>query len=151
MGSEGTREYHDFPSNFFLSHSVEKFHRGTFQCVTNFENRKILWIRESGEGGSIKIFRQLFFVSQWSKISWGNPVVFHYFRVSKKFMDKRGGGKEGEKEEVSKCSVESFLSHGAKIFVKEPFSVSLFSGTKMLGINHKKNWQDRDSNPEATA
>ena len=36
-------------------------------------------------------------------------------------MDKRGG-------EVSKFSVEYFLSQSAEKFVKEPFSVSLVSG-----------------------
>ena len=40
-----------------------------------------------------------------------------------------------EREGVSPFSVKTFLSHSAKTFVRESFSVSLFSGLKkMLGI-----------------
>ena len=44
-GGEGRREYHDFPSEVLLSHSAEKFRRGTIQCVTISMYRKILCFR----------------------------------------------------------------------------------------------------------
>ena len=48
----------------FLSHSAESFRRRTFHCFTNCRYRKCLDKR----GGSIKIFRRRFFVSQCRKI-----------------------------------------------------------------------------------
>ena len=60
-------------------------------------------------GGSIKIFRQNFSVSQCRKIPQGNPLLLHQFRVSKKFGKEEGGG-------VSRYSVENFLSHSAENF-----------------------------------
>ena len=77
-------------------------------------------------------------------------LCFRKFPVAKNFMDEvnKGAGKE----EVSEFSIECFLCHRAENFVKEPFSVSEnFWHRKMLGINHKNNWNDRDSNPEPTA
>ena len=59
-------------------------------------------------GGSIKIFRQNFSVSQCRKIPQGNPLLLHQFRVSKKFGKEEGG--------VSRYSVENFLSHSAENF-----------------------------------
>ena len=47
----------------FLSHSAQKIRRGTLSCFTNFGYRKSLDKR----GGSIKIFRRKFFVSQCQK------------------------------------------------------------------------------------
>ena len=49
------------------------------------------------------------FVSQCRKISYVNPSVlcFRKFAVAKKYMDKREG-------EVSRCSLEDFLSHSAE-------------------------------------
>ena len=68
---------------------------------------------------------EIFFVSQYRKTSQGNPSVlcFRKFPLAKKFMDKGVGVKE-----VSKLSVEYFLSHSAEKFLNEPFSVSLVSG-----------------------
>ena len=50
-----------------------------------------------------------------------NPSVlcFRKIPVAKKFLDKGGG--------VSNFCVESFLSHSAERFRKEPLSLSLFS------------------------
>ena len=50
----------------FLSHSAEKFRRGTFYCFTSCGYRKSL---DKREGRSIKIYRRNFFVSQCLKIS----------------------------------------------------------------------------------
>ena len=38
--------YQDFPSNFFLPHSAEKFRRGILYCCSNFGYRKSLDKRE---------------------------------------------------------------------------------------------------------
>ena len=48
----------------FLSHSAEKFRRGSLCCCNKFRYRENLDER----GGSIKIFRGNFFVSQCRKI-----------------------------------------------------------------------------------
>ena len=56
----------------------------TFPLAKKFMDKR-------GGGNAIKIFRQNFFLSQFRKISQGNPSVFHCFRVSKKVRDKRSG------------------------------------------------------------
>ena len=68
------------------------------------------WIRSGG--GSIKIFRRKFFVSQCRKYSQMNPslLFFRNFAVAKKFKDKRGG--------VSRFSAGKFLSHSAENFCR---------------------------------
>ena len=71
----------------FLSHSAENFRGGTFHCCKNFGYRKTL----VKKGGSTKIFRRIFFVLQCRKFSLGNPLVFHCFRVTKKFGYAEGG------------------------------------------------------------
>ena len=53
----------DFLSMFFLSHSADKFSRGTLYCFIIFEYRNCLDKRRE----SIKIFRRCFFVSQCRK------------------------------------------------------------------------------------
>ena len=56
------------------------------------------------------------------KLRGGSLLCFTKFLVSKKFMDKRGGGgMEGGREGVSRSSVKNFLSHSAKNFGVEPF------------------------------
>ena len=53
-------EHQDFPSKIFCL-TVPKNLVGEPFCVSqNFGQRKSLWIRGRGEGGSIKIFRRLF-------------------------------------------------------------------------------------------
>ena len=46
----GGGEYQNFPSIFFLSHSAEKFRRGTLHCCINFGYRKSL--EKTGRGVS---------------------------------------------------------------------------------------------------
>ena len=55
------------------------------------------------------------------KLRGGSLLCFTIFLVSKKFMDKRGGGRDGGREGVSRSSVKNFLSHSAKNFKVEPF------------------------------
>ena len=53
---------------------------------------------------------------------------------------------------VSRFSIENFWSHNAEKFRGHPFNVSEILGyRKMLRINRKNIWHDRDSNPESTA
>ena len=55
----------------------------------------------------------------------GTFLVFTNFLVSKNFMDKRWGMKQGG---VSRYSVKKFLSHSTENLRSEPFCVSLISG-----------------------
>ena len=90
----------------FLSHSAEKFPRGTLQGVTDFGYRKILCLI-----GLCHDVSSNFFVSLYRKTLQGNRSVlcFGKFPAANKFMDKKGGG-------VSRFSVENFLSHSAEKF-----------------------------------
>ena len=55
-------------------------------------------------------------------------------------------------EGISQFSVENFLSHCTGKFRSGTLQCFTNSGyRKMLRINHKNIWQDRDSNPEPTA
>ena len=82
---------------FFLSHTAENFRRGAFLSFTKW-CPKNQWTK-GGEGESH--FSVKNFWSNFRKISYGNPLVCHYFRVSKNFMLKRV---------MSRFSVENFLS-----------------------------------------
>ena len=84
------------PKNFV----GEPFH--VSQC---FWYPKFLWIRGEGEG--VLPFCVKLFLSQCRKSSLGNPLVFHYFPVSKIFMPRSG---------ISRISVENLWSHGTENF-----------------------------------
>ena len=60
----------------------------------------------------VTIFPRKLFVSKCRKISYRNLLVFHYFRVSNKFMVQRV---------MSRFSVEMFCLTVPKNFVEEPF------------------------------
>ncbi len=79
------------------------------------------------EGGGIKIFRRKIFHTQCRKASQWNPLLFHYFQVSKNVKDKRKGG-------ASRFSAERFLSHSAEYFVGQPFCAVFrkFSGSEKV-------------------
>ena len=95
-------------------------------------------------GGGVSRFSVEKFVSQCRKISLGNPLVLHSFRVSKNVRDERRGD--------SRFSVENFLSHSAENFRRGTLSCfTSFGYRKMLGIYRKNFWQGSDSNPEPTA
>ena len=85
------------------------------------------WIREGV--GSIKIFCQKFFFSQCRKISWVNPFVLCFRKISvvKRFMDKRG-------VEYQDFPSKTFFLTVPRIFVGKPFSVSLPSGAEKVWI-----------------
>ena len=52
-------------------------------CFRKFPVAK-KFMDKRGGGGEYQDFASNFFVSQCRKMSYGNPLVFHYFRVSKK-------------------------------------------------------------------
>ena len=118
------REYHDFLSNFFLSHSAEIFRRGILQCVTNFGYRNILRFRELCHD-----FVSTFFCLKVPK----NFVEEHFWYVLQKFsgsekifVDKRGASR----------FCWNFLSHRSETncFVKELFcSQEIFGIEKFMG------------------
>ena len=71
-------------------------------------------------------------------------AVLQKFPVARKFMDEGGG--------VSRFSVESFLSQSAEKHRKGSLHCfTNFGHQKMLRVNRKNIWRDRDSNPEPTA
>ena len=85
--------------------SVENF------CLTGRKNfvDEPFWLSESGiqkfhgkEGERLSHFSVKNFWSKCQKNSYGNPLVSHYFRVSKNFMLKKV---------MSRFSVELFMSH----------------------------------------
>ena len=86
-----------FSKENLLSHGTEKLLRGTFLCFTkSLVSEVFMDQRGEGEDGrSIATFCQTFFVSQYRKTPWGNISVFTNFLVSKNFMNKRWGMKEG--------------------------------------------------------
>ena len=65
MDKRGGGGVSSFSIEIFLFHSAESFPRGSLYCCNNFRYRKNL----DKSGGSIKIFRGKFFVSQCRKIS----------------------------------------------------------------------------------
>ena len=75
---KGGREYHNFPLKIFCLAVPKKFVEEPFCVSEKFWYRKILFIER--RGGSITIFSRKFVVSQYWKTSYGNPLVFRYFR-----------------------------------------------------------------------
>ena len=69
---------------------------------------------QAEEGGSFTVWSKIFLSHRTEKTSPGNHSVFHEISSREKiFMDKRG---EGGGREVSRFSVQKFLSHCTKIF-----------------------------------
>ena len=143
-----------FSGENFWSHSAEKFHGHPFNVSETLGRRNFLCIiwgilffveifcltvpknlvnepfsvslisgikKFEAYEGSFTFFSRKFVVPQYRKISWGNPSVLYFrkFQVAEKFMEKRGG---------IKFFRQLFCLTVPKNFVKEPFSVSLFSG-----------------------
>ena len=78
--------YHDFPLENFCLTVPKNFVEEPFCVSENFWYRKMLVIREG------RVFRQNCFVSVPKKIRRGTLLCFTKFLVSKKVMDKGGGG-----------------------------------------------------------
>ena len=57
-------------------------------CFRNFPLAK-KFMDKRGGGGNIKIFREIYFVSQCRKFSYENPLLFRFFRDSKIFLLQR--------------------------------------------------------------
>ena len=111
-------EHHDFLWKICCL-TVPKSFVGELFCVSqNFWYRKNFWIRggggEEGEEGGVSRFSVKNFLSHSAeKVRRGTLLCFTKFMVSKKFMDRRGGGRRGV---GSRFSVEKFLSHSAEVF-----------------------------------
>ena len=91
-------KYHNFPSKFFCL-TVPKFFVGEHSIVSlisgieNFSASEV-YVKNFD-------FLSIFFVSQCRKFSYGNPLVFHSFRLSKNV--------ERREDEVSRFCVEVFV------------------------------------------
>ena len=85
--------------------------------------------------GGIKIFRRIFYVSQCQKLLLGKVLVFHYYRVSRNFVDKRG---------YKNSPVDLFVSHSAEEVCRECFSVSFFLLSR--NFKDKRGYKDFRSN-----
>ena len=95
--------YHDFPLRTFC---LTVPNTGNLLCFRNFLISKKFM--DKGEGGSIKIFHRIFFVSQCRKTRRGTLPCFRKILVSKNVRDKRGGD--------LRFSVEIILSHRTETF-----------------------------------
>ena len=104
-----------------LSHSGEKSRSRALRCVTYFGYRKSLCFSRLCHNFPSKFF----FVSQYRKTLHGNHSVlcFRKFLVAKEFMDKKAS--------INFFRRRFFVSV-PKIFVGEPFSVSLISGIEKV-------------------
>ena len=107
----------------FLSHSAEKFRRGTLLCFRKFLLSKS-FIDKGGVGGSVTFLHRKLLSLSTEELRRGTLLGFTKFLVSKKFIDNSGWGGEG----VSRFSVKSLFITVPKIFVGEPCSVSLICG-----------------------
>ena len=61
-----------------LSHSTEKLRRGTLLCLTKFLVSEIFMDKR---GREYHHFPSKLFCRTVPKLSYGNPLAFHYFRV----------------------------------------------------------------------
>ena len=78
----------------FLFRSTKNVRRGTLLSFRKELVSKSFWMKSGPR------FFSYLFVSRYRNISWGDPLVFHYFRVSKFFQHCRGN---------SRFSVEKFF------------------------------------------
>ena len=78
-------------------------------------------------GGSIKIFRRKFYVSQCRKFPYGNPLPLHCFPVAKKFGYEWGEEYEDFPSEIL-CLTERIN------LVEESFTVALLLGIEKVWI-----------------
>ena len=72
--------YQDFPSDVICLKLLKNFVGEPFRASLVSGTEKVY-----EQDGGIKIFRRKLFVSQCRNYRRGNPLVFHLFRVSKKF------------------------------------------------------------------
>ena len=82
--------------------------------------------KREGEGGrSVTLICQIFLSHSTEKLRRGTFLFYTNFLVSKYFMDKRWGVKEGG---VSRYSFKNFLSQSTEKLRREHFCASLISG-----------------------
>ena len=129
LDKRGGGEYEEFPSEFFCL-TLPKNSAGVSFTVALISGVQKVWIR--GVGG-IKIFHRKFFASQCRKFLYRNPLLLHYFRVSKS-LDKRGG--------VSRFSVKIFLSHSAEKFRRGILYCCINFGYRKSSEKRRGEYQD---------
>ena len=119
-----------FSVGIVLSHSTNTFRERTLLCC--FKNLPVAKrFMDKGQGGSIKIYHQMFFVSQCRKnrsrtLSWSTKLL-----VSEISMDKTGKRVQGS----SRFSVTNCCLRVSKINVEEPSCASKYlRNRKILGI-----------------
>ena len=108
-----------FPVGTFLSQSPEEFRRGPRLCSTKFPVSKKFM--DKRDGGSFRIFRRYFFVSQGRKISQGKLSMFH--RISR---IEKTHGEEGVGIRISRRKF--FVSWCRKISLGNPSLFHKISG-----------------------
>ena len=107
----------------FLSHTSEKFRRGTRHCFTKFPVSKNYRDKRAGYHDSPS---KTFLSHKAERFSKGNPLVIHYFWVSTGFMLQKV---------VSRFCVRILLSHSAKVFRRSYLQFFInFGYRKLLGI-----------------
>ena len=108
----------------FLSHSAEKYRRGTLYCVINFGYRKSLCFRGLCHDFPSKIFC-LTLPKHFVEETFS--AVLQKFPVAKKFLDNGGG-------EYQDFPSKIFCLTVPEISVGESFTVALLSGTEKSWI-----------------
>ena len=113
----------------FLSHSAEKSRRGILESFINFGYRRSL--DERVVGGRVSRFSVENFLSHSAEKTRRATLLCC---VSEKFRQPKIYGQEGGGEEEGSITifVENFLFTVPKIFVREPFRVSLISGIEKV-------------------
>ena len=102
-----------FSVECFLSHSTEKFLRGTFLCFNNFLVSKNFMGKRGREGEGVLSFSITYFCLTLPKNFVKEPFcVSEKVLVSKHFVDKTGGDGGGS----ITILYHKFLSHGADNF-----------------------------------
>ena len=83
----GGSECHDFPSKWFLSHSIKSFRRGNLLCFRKFRVSEMFMPKR----GLSSFFYGKFVVSGTEKLRRGTHLCFTEIFVSKDFRKKKGG------------------------------------------------------------
>ena len=103
--------YHSFPLKIFCLTVPKNFVEEPFCVSENFWYRKMLGIRERGRVSQFSV--KIVLSDSAEKLRRGYLLCFIKYLVTKKIMDKKGGG--GGVREYHNI-VENFLSHSAEKF-----------------------------------
>ena len=114
------RGYHVFSAKIFCLTVPKNFVKEPFSVSLNSGIKKFYAYE-----GNITIFYRNLLSHSTEKLRRGTLLCFTKFLVSKKFMNKRGGGgvgeRRGRREGTSRFSIENILSHSAEKFHRGTF------------------------------